>query len=184
MQEIGERRPVELSAEFTLGKSSPGLARRQPRSGSRRAGIVAPARTLITPAGGHAGCGTEATIDKSATAAAGLGRRGVAGRVAHPQAVRHHRPRYRTMEHVMADDDLGTLVRELRTSVSDDLSATHRQMAELSDEVRARITTAETAILNAVRDLGRDVDPRLSHIEKRLSESDGRLKRIEDAQQG
>ncbi len=45
-----------------------------------------------------------------------------------------------TMEHAMADDDLRTLVREFRTSVSDDLSATHRQMAELSDEVRARIT--------------------------------------------
>lgn len=81
----------------------------------------------------------------------------------------------------MADDDLRTLVREFRTSVSDDLSATHRQMAELSDEVRARITTAETAILNAVRDMGRDIDRRLAQVEKRLSDSDARLKRIEDA---
>ena len=83
----------------------------------------------------------------------------------------------------LADDDVRTLVREFRTSVSDDLSATHRQMAELSDEVRARITTAETAILNAVRDLGRDIDRRLAQVEKRLSESDARLKRIEEAQQ-
>lgn len=86
------------------------------------------------------------------------------------------------MDHTMADEDLRTLVREFRTSVSDDLSATHRQMAELSDEVRARITTAETAILNAVRDMGRDIDRRLTRIEKGLSEMDARLTRIEDAQ--
>ncbi len=86
------------------------------------------------------------------------------------------------MGHVMADDDLRTLVREFRTSLSDDLSATHRQMTELSDEVRAQITMAETAILNAVRDLGRDIDRRLTHLERRPSETDGRLKRIEDAQ--
>lgn len=84
---------------------------------------------------------------------------------------------------VMADVDLRTLVRACRTSVSDDLSATHRQMAELSDEVRARITTAETAILSAVRDMGRDIDRRLVQVEKRLSESDARLKRIEDARE-
>ena len=86
------------------------------------------------------------------------------------------------MVHVMADDDLWTLVREFVTSVSNDLSATHRQMAELSDEVRARITTAETAILNAVRDMGRDIDRRLAQVEQRLSETDARLERIEDAQ--
>ncbi len=37
--------------------------------------------------------------------------------------------------------------------------------------------------MNAVRDMGRDIDRRLTQIEKRLSETDARLKRIEDAQQ-
>jgi hypothetical protein len=97
------------------------------------------------------------------------------------EVVRHDRRLVRQNELAMSDEDLRTLVREFRTSVSDDLSATHRQMAELSDEVRARITTAETAILNAVRDTGRDIDRRLTQIEKRLSETDARLKRIEDA---
>lgn len=54
----------------------------------------------------------------------------------------------------------------------------------LSDEVRARISTAETAIVNAVRDMGRDIDRRLAQVERRLSETDARLKRIEGTQHG
>ncbi|CAN5804247.1 hypothetical protein BH23ACT8_BH23ACT8_01810 [soil metagenome] len=72
----------------------------------------------------------------------------------------------------------------VRTSVSDDPSATHRRMNELSDEVRARVTTAETAILHAVRDLGRDLDRRLVQVGQRMADTGARLKRIEDAQQG
>jgi hypothetical protein len=89
-----------------------------------------------------------------------------------------------SMQHDLAEAELRTLVYEVCRSVSDDLSTTHRQMAELSDEVRARITTAETAILNAVRDLGRDVDRRLAQVEGRLSETDARLGRIADGRRG
>jgi hypothetical protein len=88
------------------------------------------------------------------------------------------------MEHDLPEAELRTLVYEVCARVSDDLSATCRQMAELSDEVRARITTGETAILNAVRDLGRDVDRRMVQVEHCVSEIDARLGRIEDGQRG
>lgn len=82
------------------------------------------------------------------------------------------------------DDEPRRMVRAFRTSMSNDLAATHRQMNELSDEVRTRITTAETVILNAVRDLGRGLDRRLMQVEQRMAGTDARLNRIEDAQRG
>lgn len=79
------------------------------------------------------------------------------------------------------DEDLRTIVRDFRTSVSDDLTAAHRQMSELADEVRTRLTTTETAILNAVGDLGRDLDRRLLQVERRLADAEARFQGIETA---
>lgn len=83
-------------------------------------------------------------------------------------------------------DDLRTMVREFRASVSADLAATHervtelgRQMAELSDEVRTRITTSETAILNSIRNLRRDLDHRVGRLEERVDRNDARLEGLE-----
>lgn len=82
------------------------------------------------------------------------------------------------------DDGLRRMVRDFHRSVSNDLTVTHRQMNALSDEVRTRITTAETAILNAVRGLGRDLDSRPMQVEQRMAETDARLNLVEDALRG
>lgn len=76
-------------------------------------------------------------------------------------------------------DDLRTTLLEFRTSVSDELTATNRRIDELADEVRSRITTAEAAILNSIRDLGRDVDRRLTGVEHRLGGIEHRLGGVE-----
>ncbi|CAN5510601.1 hypothetical protein BH23ACT9_BH23ACT9_15080 [soil metagenome] len=78
------------------------------------------------------------------------------------------------------DDDLRTLVREFRTSVAADLAATHQQMVEFADEVRNRITTSETAVLNAIRDLRRDMDWRHDRTDERLADVDARFDRVDE----
>lgn len=59
------------------------------------------------------------------------------------------------------------MLREFRTSVTADLDAQHRRLEVFSDEVRNRIGTAETAILNEIRAVGRRIDS-LSERIKRL----------------
>ncbi len=76
-------------------------------------------------------------------------------------------------------DDLATVVRDFRASVAADLEAQHRRIDELSDEVRRRIGTAETAILNEIRDLSGRLDRRLERVETRMGEIDGRMGLIE-----
>lgn len=78
----------------------------------------------------------------------------------------------------MADEDVKTIVREFRTSVSADLNALHRNIEELKDETRQRFTTMETAILNEIRDLGgrlERVASRVGDVEGRLGDVEGRL---------
>ena len=71
----------------------------------------------------------------------------------------------------MADDDVKTMVREFRTSVSGDLAALHRNIEDLKDEMRQRLATVETAILNEIRDLG----GRLERVAGRVDDVEGRL---------
>lgn len=70
----------------------------------------------------------------------------------------------------MADQDLKTMVRDFRASVSADLAAAHRRIDDFSAEVRSRINTAETAILNEIRDLGGRLDRRLERLTVRMHE--------------
>jgi len=79
----------------------------------------------------------------------------------------------------VADDDLKTIVREFRTSVAADLEAQHRRIDDLSDEVRRRIGTAETAIVNEIRDLSGRLDRRLERVEGRMGEIETRIGAIE-----
>ena len=79
----------------------------------------------------------------------------------------------------MPDDDLKTMVREFRASVAADLEAQHRRIDDLSDEIRRRIGTAETAIVNEIRDLGGRLDRRLERLEIRIGELDLRVDSIE-----
>ncbi|MBM3658034.1 MAG: hypothetical protein FJW95_00825 [Actinobacteria bacterium] len=79
----------------------------------------------------------------------------------------------------MPDDDLKTMVREFRASVAADLEAQHRRIDDLSDEIRRRIGTAETAIVNEIRDLGGRIDRRLERVEIRIGEIDLRVDSIE-----
>ena len=75
----------------------------------------------------------------------------------------------------MAEDDLKAAMLKFRESVVADLADHSRQMEALREEVRRRITTAETAILNEVGDLGRKLDRTLGRIEVRLDAIEGRL---------
>jgi tetrahydromethanopterin S-methyltransferase subunit G len=79
----------------------------------------------------------------------------------------------------MTDDDLKVMVREFRTSVSQDLEAAQRRIDELIDEVRRRIGTAETAILNEIRDLSGRLDRRLERVEVRMGEIEVRMGGLE-----
>jgi hypothetical protein len=79
-------------------------------------------------------------------------------------------------------DDLKTLIRECRTSVTADLSDVHRRINEFETEVRERIgavderlegfdlrlRTAEMAILNEIRSLADRFDRRLERVELEL----------------
>jgi hypothetical protein len=80
---------------------------------------------------------------------------------------------------LVADEDVKTIVREFRTSVSADLAAAHRKIEDFKDEMRKRIATAETAILNEIRDMGVRLDLRLERVEVRLGEVEGRLGGVE-----
>ena len=80
---------------------------------------------------------------------------------------------------LVADQDIKTIVREFRASVSEDLAAAHRHIDEFSDEIRNRITTAETAILNELRDLSGRLDRRLERLEGRMGELDVRMGELE-----
>jgi len=77
------------------------------------------------------------------------------------------------------EDDLETMVREFRASVAADLETQHRRIDGLSDEVRRRIGTAETAILNGIRDLRGRLDRRLERVEVRTGEIEARIGSIE-----
>jgi chromosome segregation ATPase len=79
------------------------------------------------------------------------------------------------MEGDDVEDDLRTMVREFRESVSGDLSVTHRQMRDLANEVRQRLTTAETALLNALRDHALETDRRFTRLEQDVVDLHGRL---------
>lgn len=90
-------------------------------------------------------------------------------------------------------EDLKTLIREFRTSVTADLADVHRRIDEFAEEVRARfasqteemsvrfgnaddridtldrrVRTAETAILNEIRALADRFDRRLERVELEL----------------
>jgi hypothetical protein len=73
----------------------------------------------------------------------------------------------------MAEDDLRLLVREFRASVSSDLESQHQRLDELADEMRRRITIAESTIVNELRSLATRLDLRLGRIEARLNELEG-----------
>lgn len=90
----------------------------------------------------------------------------------------------RAEEEPVPDDDLKTMVREFRTSVTADLEAAHRRIDDLSDEVRRRIGTAETAILNEIRDLSGRLDRRLERVEVRMGELETRIGSIEERLDG
>jgi hypothetical protein len=74
----------------------------------------------------------------------------------------------------MADEELKTLVRGFRTSVAADLDAQHKRLDDLSDEVRQRIGTAETAIVNEIRDMSGRLDRRLERVESRITDLEAR----------
>ena len=80
----------------------------------------------------------------------------------------------------MTEQDLRTIVREFRASVSDELHVQQRRMTEFQKEVRERITMTETAILNTVSDMGREMDRRFTSLERHAVETDARLDRVED----
>jgi hypothetical protein len=65
------------------------------------------------------------------------------------------------------------MFREFKASVSADLADQHRRLDEFSDEVRTRIGTAETAIINEIRSLASRFDLRLGRIESRLGAIEG-----------
>jgi hypothetical protein len=65
------------------------------------------------------------------------------------------------------------MFREFKASVSADLADQHRRLDEFSDEMRARIGTAETAIVNEIRSLANRFDLRLGRIESRLGAIEG-----------
>lgn len=79
-------------------------------------------------------------------------------------------------------EDLKTLIREFRTSVTADLSNVHRRIDELAEviDVRSemseermqgldrRLRAAETAILNEIRALADRFDRRLERVELEL----------------
>ena len=67
-------------------------------------------------------------------------------------------------------DDMRDVVREFRASVSADLDAQHRRLDEFGSEMRSRITTTETTIVNELRALSERIDRRLDRIERRLDE--------------
>lgn len=73
----------------------------------------------------------------------------------------------------MSDEELRTLIRDFKASVSSDLADQHRRMDEFSDEIRTRITTAETAIINEIRALSNRFDLRLGRMETRLDGLEG-----------
>ena len=65
------------------------------------------------------------------------------------------------------------MFREFKASVSADLADQHHRLDEFSDEVRTRIGTAETAIVNEIRSLASRFDLRLGRIESRLGVIEG-----------
>jgi hypothetical protein len=69
------------------------------------------------------------------------------------------------------DDDLKTLVRAFRESVTAAMDAQSRQM----DALAARIHEAEIAILNEVSDVSRRLGSRLESVEYRLGSLEQRL---------
>lgn len=73
----------------------------------------------------------------------------------------------------MTDDDLRQVIRDFRASVSSDLGDQHRRLDEFGDELRRRITTAETTVVNEIRALSDRLDRRLARIESRLNELEG-----------
>ena len=70
--------------------------------------------------------------------------------------------------------DQQQIIRDFKASVSADLADQHRRLDEFSDEVRTRIGTAETAIVNEIRSLAGRFDLRLGRIESRLTGIEGR----------
>lgn len=75
----------------------------------------------------------------------------------------------------MTDDDIRQMVREFRVSVATDLEAQHRRLTEFGSEMRSRQTLTEVTILNEFRALSDRLDQRLSRIETRLTDLDGRV---------
>jgi len=84
----------------------------------------------------------------------------------------------------MADEELETLVREFRTSVSADLEAQHKRLDDFSDEVRQRFGTIETAIVNEIRDMSGRIDRRLERVESRIGDVETRIGDLEDRSNG
>ncbi|WP_370327537.1 hypothetical protein [Euzebya sp.] len=76
-------------------------------------------------------------------------------------------------------DDLRTMVLEFRSSVSEELSTTNRRIDELADEIRTRLATSETAILNAIRDLVREMDRRFGEVDRRFVDVDHRFQDVD-----
>jgi hypothetical protein len=84
----------------------------------------------------------------------------------------------------MTEDDLRTIVREFRASVSADLAEQHRRMDAFADEMRdhvrlvgdriellsQRVGTSEVGIINEIRAVANRFDARMERIEHRLDE--------------
>ena len=79
----------------------------------------------------------------------------------------------------MSEEELRTVIREFRASVSAEIEAVHRRLNDLADEVRERIRTVETSFFNALRDLTRLVERRAERSDRRFDGIDGRLDGID-----
>lgn len=89
----------------------------------------------------------------------------------------------------MADEDLRTMVREFRESMTEAVAdiieriegagrridENSRRIEEQGNELRHRISVAETAILNTIRDQARLYDRRTTRLEVRVDRMEDRL---------
>ena len=89
----------------------------------------------------------------------------------------------------MSEDELRTVIREFKASVSaqfdtmsEDIAAIYRRMDEFAEEVRDRLRqtddhlrTVEASFFNSLRDLSQTVDRRFGRVDGRLDSMDGRL---------
>lgn len=91
----------------------------------------------------------------------------------------------------MGGEDLRTMVREFRESMTvavadlmERIDENSRRMEEQGNELRNRVSVAETAILNSIRDLSQGFDRRTTRVERRLDRVEERLDLPDDPPSG